>query len=164
MAVSDSHRDYVYGMHNNVPEGPSYPIRTVSDGTYRYIRNLRPENLYIEKHLMGHPAATRPADGNIARRYWDSWIWNSWEDDRTRELVERYLRRPAEELYHTADDPYELENLAGSMATREKQRKLSAELDRWMAEQGDPGVEQDTRKSLQAARRGEHRFGPSAEP
>ncbi|MHC4176061.1 MAG: sulfatase family protein, partial [Planctomycetota bacterium] len=25
----DQHRKYVYGMHNNVPEGPPYPIRTI---------------------------------------------------------------------------------------------------------------------------------------
>ncbi len=50
---SDTHRKYVYGVHNNVPEGPPYPVRTISNGTYRYIRNLSPDNLYIEKHLMG---------------------------------------------------------------------------------------------------------------
>ena len=59
---SDHHRDYVYGVHNNVPEGPPYPIRSISNGTYRYIRNLSPDNLYIEKHVMGSEpsAAYRP--------------------------------------------------------------------------------------------------------
>ena len=45
LGKSDTHREFVYGIHNNVPEGPPYPIRTVSDGTYRYIRNLAPDEI-----------------------------------------------------------------------------------------------------------------------
>ena len=37
-------------MHNNLPEGPRYPIRSITDGRFRYIRNLLPQELYIEKH------------------------------------------------------------------------------------------------------------------
>jgi uncharacterized sulfatase len=40
--------------------------------------------------------------------------------------------------------------------------KMSAELDRWMQDQGDPGIEQDTRASHQAAKKGQHRFMPPA--
>jgi uncharacterized sulfatase len=47
------HRKYAYGIHNNVPEGPPYPIRTVTNGEYRYINNLTPDDIYIENHLMG---------------------------------------------------------------------------------------------------------------
>ena len=50
---ADRHRDYVFGMHNNIPEGPAYPIRSVTDGEFHYIRNLTPDETYIEKHLMG---------------------------------------------------------------------------------------------------------------
>ena len=50
---SNSHREFAFGVHNNLPEGPSYPIRTVTDGEHRYIRNLKPEEIYIERHLMG---------------------------------------------------------------------------------------------------------------
>lgn len=40
--ATDLHRKFTYGMHNNFPEGPPYPIRSVSDGEWRYIRNLTP--------------------------------------------------------------------------------------------------------------------------
>ncbi|HCP36614.1 MAG TPA: heparan N-sulfatase, partial [Verrucomicrobiales bacterium] len=30
--LEKSHRSFVFGMHNNVPEGPPYPIRSVFDG------------------------------------------------------------------------------------------------------------------------------------
>lgn len=48
-----THRSLSFGMHNNVPEGPPYTIRSVNKGRYHYIRNLRSDDIYIEKHLMG---------------------------------------------------------------------------------------------------------------
>lgn len=149
------HRQYVYGMHNNLPEGPAYPIRTVSDGRYRYIRNLTPDEIYIEKHLMGIAG-----DGSLNNPYWATWVRQSWTNRHTYQLVKRYMRRPAEELYHTAADPYELQNLAGSDEHADVQARLSAELDRWLQAQGDPGAAQDTDEALQAARQGRHRYGP----
>lgn len=154
---SDSHRKYVYGVHNNVPEGPPYPVRTISDGEYRYVRNLKPENLYIEKHLMGIKG-----DGKLNNPYWQTWIWDSWETPRTYQLVQRYMHRPAEMLYHTASDPYELQNLAGTESSAAVMKRLSEELDRWLVSQGDPGVEQDTPETHKAAKRGQHRFRPPA--
>ncbi|TWT67165.1 sulfatase family protein [Allorhodopirellula solitaria] len=155
---TDQHRDYVYGVHNNVPEGPPYPIRSISNGEYRYIRNLSPDNLYIEKHVMG----SKPSS-HVARNYWRTWVWDSTSKPKVYNLVERYQRRPAEELYHTASDPFEMQNLAGSDSTAEIQQELSEELDRWLQSQGDPGVEQDTWASLRAAQKGNHRFGVTAQ-
>ena len=113
MGKASTHRQFVYGCHNNIPEGPAYPVRTVSDGEFRYIQNLRPDEIYIEKHLMG----TR-GDGRLNNPYWSTWVFESWNDERTYNLVKRYTRRPAEQLYHTAKDPYELENLADRRDTR----------------------------------------------
>jgi uncharacterized sulfatase len=151
-----THRKYVYGMHNNIPEGPPYPIRTVSDGTYRYIRNLRPDEIYIEKHLMGWSG-----DGELNNPYWATWVRDAWDDEHTYDLVKRYVSRPAEQLYHTAEDPYEFENLADDPACAAIKTRLSAALDRWMQAQGDPGAPQDTPEALAAARRGRHRYGPT---
>jgi uncharacterized sulfatase len=151
----DTHCRFVYGMHNNIPEGPPYPIRTISDGRYRYIRNLRAGEIFIEKHLMGWSG-----EGQLNNPYWATWVREAWADRRTYDLVKRYLSRPSEELYHTADDPYELANLADDPACASIKARLGAELDRWMAEQGDPGAPQDTQEALAAARRGRHLHGP----
>ncbi len=147
------HRRFVYGMHNNVPEGPPYPIRTVSDGEYRYIRNLAPEEIYIEKHLMGIKG-----DGKLNNPYWSTWVREAWNDPRTYRLVKRYMRRPAEQFYHTANDPYELDNLASDPAQARRLERFAAELDRWLAEQGDPGAPLDSHEALEAARRGKPLF------
>ena len=156
---TDRHRQFAYGLLNNLPEGPPYPTRTVSDGRHRYIRNLMPDEIYIEQHIMGL------VGGSAAHNpYWSSWPREAVNSRQTYELVRRYMRRPAEQLYDTAGDPYELNNLAGDPDHAAIQARLAAELDRWMAEQRDPGAAMDSPKVLQAARRGEHLYGPDTPP
>jgi uncharacterized sulfatase len=154
---ASAHREFAYGVHNNVPEGPPYPIRTVTNGEYRYIRNLSPGEIYIEKHLMG-----MAGEGRLNNPYWATWVWEASNQPRTYALVKRYTTRPAEELYHTAEDRYEMRNLADDPAAAEIRRKLSAELDRWMEQQGDPGPPEDTYEALRAAKQGKHLYGPAA--
>ena len=153
---SDKHRKYVYGIHNNIPEGPEYPIRSVSDGTFHYIRNLRPDELYIEKHLMG-----MKGNAVLNNPYWSTWVRETWANPHTYRLVKRYMSRPAEELYNSVTDPYELNNLAKKSQHKARLQALSGELDHWMKEQGDPGVAVDTHKSIEAARKGKHLYGPA---
>ena len=145
---ADTHRQFAFGMHNNLPEGPPYPTRTVTNGTYRYIRNLRPQNLYIEKHLMG--------GGRLNNPYWHTWVETAWRQPLTYRLIQRYQRRPAEQLYHTAADTYEMTNLAGSPEHAAIQKQLSDELHRWMQSQKDPGKKLDTMDAYNAARAGKH--------
>ncbi len=141
---SPRHRGYAYGAHNNYPEGPPYPIRSITDGGWRYIRNLAPDGIYIEKHLMG--------PGNS---YWPSWLAQSTEKPEILQLVERYVRRPAEELYHTGGgDRFELENLAADPAHAATKARLSAALDLSLADQQDPGAALDTPEAYDAAEKG----------
>jgi len=149
------HRRFVYGLHNNLPEGPAYPVRTISDGKFRYLRNLRPQEMYIEKHLMGWTGK-----GSLNNPYWATWVRESTNNPETYKLVKRYMQRPAEQLYHTAEDPYEMSNLAGSAAYESTRKRLAAELDRWMKQQGDPGAAQDSKEALAAAREGKHLYVP----
>lgn len=153
--TSVQHRSLVYGVHNNVPEGPPYPIRSITDGRYHYIRNLQNQNLYIEKHLMGING-----DGKLNNRYWQTWVFNSFDNPRAYELIQRYQLRPAEELYDMESDPYEMNNLAGTSSVAAIQSRLSQELDSWLIEQADPGIEQDTAETHRAAKQGNHRFRP----
>ena len=141
------HRDYAYFMHNNIPEGPPYPIRAITDGTHHYIRNLTPDAIYIEKHLMGQ---------NKWHQYWPTWVVDTTFSPRTNNLVKRYMNRPAEELYLLASDPYEMNNLAGEPAHAEAMARLSKELDAWMRRQGDPGAVLDTEAEWRASKKGNH--------
>ena len=78
----------------------------------------------------------------------------------TMRLIQRYQSRPSEELFDLEEDPYEMNNLAGSSSVTAIQSELDAELKRWMKSQGDPGIEQDTIESHRAAKAGKHRFRP----
>lgn len=148
-------RQYVYGMHNNFPEGPPYPIRSITDGDYHYLRNLTPDEAYIEKHLMGSNG-----NGALNNPYWATWIWEASTNPHTYELVKRYTHRPAEQLYSLQADPYEMRNLADDPQYAAIKSRLAAELDSWMQSQGDPGVDQDTPQSHRAAKNDQHRFFP----
>jgi N-sulfoglucosamine sulfohydrolase len=156
LGEQSTHRLYAYGIHNNLPEGPPYPIRTVTNGEYRYLRNLKPDEFYIEKHLMGWTG-----EGQLNNPYWQTWVRDAWKDSHTYDLVKRYMHRPAIQLYHTAKDPYELTNLADSPEHAWIRELLSDELDQWMITQGDPGTPEDTTDALEAARRGQHLFFPT---
>jgi len=151
----DSLRDYAYGIHNNVPEGSPYPSRTVTDGQWRYIHNLTPNELYLQKYLMG-----TQGNGGLNNPYWGTWVFASADSPKIYELVKRYMMRPPEELYNSATDPYEMNNLIADPRYAGIRTRLSSELDRWLGSQGDPGTSVDTLTALQAAKRGEFNFAP----
>lgn len=150
---SHPHRKYAYGMHNNIPEGPAYPIRTITNGQYRYIRNLRPDEIYIERHLMG-----LQGDGLLNNPYWGTWMFATPANEWTERLVKRYMKRPAEELYHTTSDPFELKNLIDDPALSAIQAELGQQLDRWMSDQNDPGMPLDTNEAHKAAKQFQHKY------
>ena len=144
---TDKHRDYAYFMHNNIPEGPAYPIRAISNGTYNYIKNLQPENVYIEKHVMGQA---------VPQKYWLSWVFEACNNENTNYLVNRYMHRPKEELYNSVTDPDNLHNLIDDPKYSKIKQKLSAELDSWLKGQHDPGPKMDSWEYQKAAVQGKH--------
>ena len=108
-----------------------FGIRAVTDGTYRYILNLSPENEFSngdtivknKKHWFGslrHQAKTDPAAA---------------------ELLQKILTRPPEELYHVENDPDNMVNLANDPALAKTKATLKAALLNWMNDCGDKGLE-----------------------
>ncbi len=138
IGTKNGHRKYVYCMHNNVPEGKPYPIRSIRDKDFHYIMNLIPDSTYFEKHLEG---------GAHGDTWWDSWKKAAKNDNNAKFLVERFYHRPAEELYKVENDPNEFNNLAGKKEYDSIQKKLREELLKWMDEQKDPGIPVDTEKA-----------------
>ncbi len=148
----DRHREFAYSLHNNLPEGPAYPIRSITDGTHRYIRNLKPDALYVEKHVMG--------PGREHNDYWASWLGaNPLNQPKVCKLAARYMTRPKEELYELSGDRHNLRNLASDPTRSGDLQRLSAALDAWLENQQDPGAPVDTPKALKASREGKHLHG-----
>lgn len=136
---TDAHRQHVYGMHNNVPEGEPYPIRYVRDDKYHYILNLTPDVSYHEKHVQAE---------NSRLVWWPALkAAEAKGDAAAKKLLTKWHNRPAEELYLVDEDPYELNNLANDPAHAEAKQRLRAELKRWMKQQQDPGALLDARKT-----------------
>lgn len=153
LSEQKEHRKYVYGMHNNFPEGPPYPTRTISDGDHRLILNLTPDEIYIEKHLMGMKGNAVPNNP-----YWATWVRDSWDNPLIYNLVKRYQSRSALTFYHTAKDPFEMNDLSAEKKYLMKIRLFQKELEKWMMEEGDPGVYLDTQRAHRAAKLGAHLF------
>jgi uncharacterized sulfatase len=142
-----THRDYAYFMHNNVPEGPPYAIRGITDGQFHYLRNYHSEKTYIEKHLFGKPSHNP---------YLQTWFFQADRNQKAYKLLNRFMHRPAEELYNLEKDPFELSNLAETGQHQQVKQRLIDALDQWMQRQGDPGPEIDTWAALRNARKNNH--------
>lgn len=128
------HRNWSYGIHNNIPEGTAYPIRSIQDKRYKLIVNLLPEAAYFEKHMM---------NTKNPRSVWGSWIESAETDPFAQANIERFVHRPAIEFYDLHKDPWELNNLAGEKKYAKRITRMRIELERWMEEQGDKGIEMD---------------------
>lgn len=129
-----SHRNWSYGIHNNIPEGTAYPIRSIQDERYKLIVNLTPETSYFEKHLM---------DISNRKQVWASWTESAATDKNAALLVNNYVKRPPIEFYDLKKDPWELKNLAGKKKYSNRIMVMRQELERWMNKQGDYGAEMD---------------------
>jgi uncharacterized sulfatase len=128
---SDRLRDYVFSQHTTVGINgykEPYPMRAVRDVRYKLIRNLAPQNTYsINGIHQGEPIT--------------SWQADAGEDPKLAARVEWLFHRPAEELYDLETDPYEMKNLAADPKYAEIKPRLGRQLDAWMAQQGDKGME-----------------------
>jgi uncharacterized sulfatase len=129
-----THRDLVYAMHSNVGivNGGPYPIRSVRDRRWHYIRNLLPDATFTNNVTV------------VGQGGWQSWVASAVDDPFAAARVERYQHRPAEELYDLDADPAELVDLARDPAYAAELERLRPALDGWMAEQGDRGLPEET--------------------
>jgi N-sulfoglucosamine sulfohydrolase len=139
LGKSDRLRDYVFAQHTTVGiigyQDP-YPMRAVRDARYKLIRNLAPQNTYsINGIHKGEPIT--------------SWQADAARDPKLAARVEWLFHRPAQELYDLETDPYEMKNRADDPTFAQIKARLGRQLDAWMAQQGDKGVETE----LQAASR-----------
>jgi arylsulfatase A-like enzyme len=124
-------REEIFGSHTGDGEMNRFPQRGVRDTRYKYLLNLHPERLWTTHftRVAGIP--------NSHKEVWDSWVEKARADPAAARLVEVIEHHPAEELYDTQADPYELHNLAGKPAVRSVLDRLRARLRDWRAAQGD---------------------------
>lgn len=129
---TDTHGQWAYGIHTTqgIIAGRPYPIRSIRDQRFKYIVNLLP-NSQFHNTVIQHDGAD----------YWRSWVRDAQHDDKARALVDRYIKRPAEEFYDLKADPHEMKNLADDPMFQPQIRKMKQQLASWMTQQNDLGVE-----------------------
>ena len=108
----------------------SYCIRSVVNKRYRYIWNLTPEEEFLNN-----------INNSDREKYYQTWREVAKTDDHAAMLVNRYKKRPAEELYDVIEDPDCLYNLADNPETLKEKKLLRQKLLAWMEACGDKGVE-----------------------
>jgi uncharacterized sulfatase len=114
-------RPYVYAARDRIDERYDM-VRMVRDGQYRYVRNFMPWYTWLRKINYAERNAIRQemrrllADGTL-RPEAAQWLAPT---------------RPAEELYHLDEDPFEVKNVAGDPRHAAALERLRAECDRWM--------------------------------
>ncbi|MDF3076987.1 MAG: heparan N-sulfatase [Sphingobacteriaceae bacterium] len=128
------HRDFAYGIHNNIPAGTAYPMRSIRDSKYKLILNLSPEKKYHVNAMM---------NPNGKKKVWDSWVAQSTSDKQAKFITDRILYHPAVQLYDIRKDPYELNDLAADPANKTIIEKYIAKLKEWTKQQGDTGAAMD---------------------
>ncbi|MEC8320372.1 MAG: sulfatase [Planctomycetota bacterium] len=107
--------------------------RAVTDGRYRYVRNLMPgrprlyDVAYAENVPMKADVHALRASGEA-----DEFQW---------QLVDR--TKPAEEFYDTVDDPHEVVNLVDDPTHATRIDAMRARLDAWLVATGDLGLIKD---------------------
>lgn len=131
---TDSHNTVAYGVHTQMgaigSPADGYAVRSIKIGQYKYIMNFN------------HRAEfTNALTKNDREHYWDSWLEKAKSDAAAAKLVQRYIRRPEEELYDLQVDPLELNNLATSKKYAPIIKRLKDHLLEWMKSQGDKGQE-----------------------
>ena len=132
----DGTRKYAYGIHNNIPEGDPYPIRSIRDQRYKLILNLTAEKEYYNRFMMNRERKDR-------NTIWFSWVDEAGKNEQAKKLTDRFVHRPAVEFYDLQKDPWEFNNLANDPAYQKIVNEYTQKLHDWMKAQGDKGAEID---------------------
>jgi N-sulfoglucosamine sulfohydrolase len=99
-------RTEIFATHTGDGEMNMFPQRCIRDQRYKYILNLHPERKWTTHYTLveGIP--------DSHREVYRTWEEKARTDTKAANLMEIIEKHPAEELYDTRDDPWELKNLA----------------------------------------------------
>jgi len=126
-AQATAPREYIHGFRDRMDERIDL-LRCVRDRKWKYIRNYRPDRVWSQYIGYMYEMPTMA-------------VWQKLHDEgKLNEIQDRFFHtKPAEELYDTEADPWEIRNLAEAPEHRETLQRLRAELRRWLLEIRDVG-------------------------
>lgn len=133
LAADHPHRFAVFSARDRCDETVDH-MRSVRTKRFKYIRNFLPNRPYLQ------PCAYKDAkEILIALREWHA-------AGKLNDVQQLHLSdvRPREELYDLQKDPHEIRNLADDPAHAETVSRLRGELDQWMKDTRDHGLQPET--------------------
>jgi arylsulfatase A-like enzyme len=133
LAPSAPPRDAVFAARDRADETVDH-LRSVRTERFKYIRNFMPDRPHLQPNAYKDH---KPCLIALRKARADGLL----------DAVQETLfapRRPDEELYDLARDPWEIHNLAAEPAHRETLETLRRRLARWMEETGDRGREPES--------------------
>lgn len=127
-------RKDIFATHSGDGVMNMFPERAVRNVRYKYILNLHPEREWTTHFtkVEGIP--------NSHAEVWRTWIDKARQDSATAHLLDLIVHHPAEELYDTRTDPYELTNLASRPEMKpvlHRMRKRLAQLRKQIKDQDE---------------------------
>jgi arylsulfatase A-like enzyme len=138
-------RDAVFAereRHANVRQGDlSYPARAICTKEFLYIRNFRPE-----RWPAGDPEKWKAVGpfGDCDNGPSKEFILEHRDQPQVAKIFQlAFDKRPAEELYDLAKDPYELNNVASTAEYAKARTKVRQSLEDWLRKTGDPRMMND---------------------
>jgi len=119
------------------PENAStYPVRSLRTERYLYLRNFKPDRWPTGgEHLSSNRTTHGDVDACPTKDYL---VATAAKHPREFEL--NFGRRPAEELYDTQSDPYQMKNLAQDPAHQSIKKDLWTKLQTYLRQTGDPRI------------------------
>ncbi len=120
--------DQVFMHRDRIDDTSFDTIRAARDERFRYVRNYQPDQPYLQPLAYRDRAESMrevlrlKAAGELTDAHWQ---WTA-------------SAKPIEELYDTATDPDEINNLAGDPEHLDKLKELRTALNEWVAEIDDP--------------------------
>ncbi len=124
-------RQELFATHTGDGTMNRFPQRGVRDTRYKYILNLHPERDWTTHFtkVLGIP--------NSHAEVWNTWVAKAETDPATAHLVNLIVHHPAEELYDTKTDPYELTNLVSQPEMQPVLERLRTQLTQWRKQVGE---------------------------
>lgn len=126
-------KNYSFSLHTTrgiISGSNYYGVRAVVNDKYRYIWNLTPEAEF--KNVVNNNI-------NGGTEWYKSWLVQAETDENAKQLLLKYRKRPAEELYDIQNDKWCQNNLAEKAEFESIKMELRTELENWMKECGDQG-------------------------
>ncbi len=145
--VTGRERHVAGAREGNLP----YPHRALRTKDFLYIRNFAPDRWPVGSPKFTSRAdlpafeklekATYTAFADMDASPTKAWVIHHFDDPQYKWVYDlSFVKRPGEELYDLAKDPYQIKNVAADPAYAEPLRKLGAQLLATLKEVADPRV------------------------